>query len=143
MLSHRWERPAPPNAHPDSEDGKKAAALARYGEKGSCPMTGRHEWDYFYWIDFSCVHQTSVVPKALGIAKLPLYVSLCVEVLVSSGRGREYNQPGGQGSPRGAPRERLRRGTAQPLHQAPRPCSNSGAGARGGRQLACARTRGR
>ena len=82
MLSHRWERPAPPNAHPDSEDGKKAAALARYGEKGSCPMTGRHEWDYFYWIDFSCVHQTSVVPKALGIAKLPLYVSLCVEVLV-------------------------------------------------------------
>jgi hypothetical protein len=77
-----WSRPSlePSTAHPDDASNTKARSLAYYGRGGLCAACPNHLFDYFFWIDFAGVHQDGPVPKTLGIAKLPLYVAVAVEI---------------------------------------------------------------
>ena len=81
MFSHRWERPhmEPSKAFPDAEDNKKARALGFYSSAGLCPEFSQHQWDYYYWVDYACINQDDYEEKCLGIAKLPAYISCCIE----------------------------------------------------------------
>jgi hypothetical protein len=84
LFSHRWERPSlnPSEAHPDTPDGSKAKALARYGESGTCPIFHpHHTFEYFFWIDFAGIDQDNRREKWLGISKLPVYISSCIEMI--------------------------------------------------------------
>lgn len=84
IFSHRWSRPSldPAEAHPDTVDNVKAAALAKYGERGTCPIFHPHHiFDYFYWIDCAGIDQADRRNKWLGIAKLPAYVATCIEMI--------------------------------------------------------------
>lgn len=83
MFSHRWTRPSRKvdEAHPDSPDGRKAAAMATYGRGGNCGVFPNHQFEYFFWVDFAGVHQTDLRAKVLGVATLPLYVAACSEIV--------------------------------------------------------------
>ena len=83
MFSHRWTRPSVrvEEAHPDTPDGRKAAAMAAYGRGGNCGVFPNHQFEYFFWVDFAGVHQTDLHAKVLGVATLPLYVAACSEII--------------------------------------------------------------
>mmetsp|Transcript_44812 Transcript_44812/g.130517 ORF Transcript_44812/g.130517 Transcript_44812/m.130517 type:complete len:423 (-) Transcript_44812:199-1467(-) len=83
MFSHRWARPSmdPAQAFPDTVDNKKCKALGYYGYSGLCPVFSEHQFDYYYWIDYAGVNQSDYLDKLLGIAKLPLYISCCIEMI--------------------------------------------------------------
>jgi hypothetical protein len=92
MFSHRWERPDldPSRAFPDSPSNKKAAALGYYGEAGVCPEFAKHQWDYYYWIDYACIDQEDYDQKLLGIAKLPGYISCAIELIYYHSATADY-----------------------------------------------------
>ena len=83
MFSHRWERSHldADQSYPDSSRNKKAQALAHYGLYGLCPVFQQHRYDYYYWVDFSCINQDHYHEKLLGVAKLPGYISCAIEVI--------------------------------------------------------------
>ncbi|GMI28380.1 hypothetical protein TrRE_jg1657 [Triparma retinervis] len=84
LFSHRWERPNidPKEAHPDTPEGTKAKALAKYGSNGTCPIFHpHHTFDYFMWIDYAGIHQDDPRECVTGIAKLPAYISCCIEMI--------------------------------------------------------------
>lgn len=94
MFSHRWERPSleAGRAFPDSTDHKKAKALGFYGAAGVCPEFARHQWDYYYWIDFACINQDEYEEKCLGIAMLPAYISCCIELIYFHSSTTDYER---------------------------------------------------
>lgn len=86
LFSHRWERPSldPTKSHPDTVDNMKASSLAKYGERGICPIFYPHHiFDYFCWIDYAGIDQEGDRRnKWLGVAKLPAYVAACSEMIL-------------------------------------------------------------
>jgi len=83
FFTHRWLRPSydPKRAHPDSTHHEKAKALAEYCAGGTCSVFVEHTFDYYYWIDFCGIDQDDPLDKALGICKLPCYVTACFEAI--------------------------------------------------------------
>uniref|UniRef100_A0A7S4SGL7 Uncharacterized protein n=1 Tax=Alexandrium monilatum TaxID=311494 RepID=A0A7S4SGL7_9DINO len=93
FFSHRWERPSRvgAGAHPDSEDHKKAKALAKFGEFGSCPIFAEHHgFDYYFWVDYSSIDQVNSAPKEMGIAALSAYVASCIQMIMYNSETAEY-----------------------------------------------------
>jgi len=92
FLSHRWERPSlGADAHPDSESHKKAKALAKFGEFGTCPIFApHHAFDYYFWVDYSSIDQVNPIQKELGVAKLCAYVAACIQMIMYNSDTVEY-----------------------------------------------------
>lgn len=93
FLSHRWERPDlnASKAHPDSAGNKKAKALAKFGEFGTCPIFApNHDFDYYFWVDYSCIDQVNDIEKFAGISKLSAYVAGCIQIIMYNSLTADY-----------------------------------------------------
>jgi len=90
FFTHRWERPDGDDPHPDSIDHKKAKALAAFGAFGSCPIFLKHTFDYYFWVDYSSIHQTEQSAKTLGVAKLGAFVAGCIQMIMYNSSTAEY-----------------------------------------------------
>jgi len=92
FFSHRWERPSwEGDAHPDTEDHKKAKALAMFGEFGTCPIFApHHDFDYYFWVDYCSIDQVNPSPKELGVTKLCAYVAACIQMIMYDSETAEY-----------------------------------------------------
>uniref|UniRef100_A0A7S1SFK3 Uncharacterized protein n=1 Tax=Alexandrium catenella TaxID=2925 RepID=A0A7S1SFK3_ALECA len=94
FFSHRWERPsskAGGGGHPDSHDHKKARALAKFGEFGSCPIFApHHDFEYFFWVDYLSIHQVDPTEKSLGVSVLCAYVAACIQIIMYNSDTVEY-----------------------------------------------------
>jgi len=82
MFSHEWSRPSTPN--PDTEDCRKAKALATYAEAARARSV-----NIYYWLDYAAVSQDSVRDRMIGMAKLPCVFAVCTECLVYWSDGYE------------------------------------------------------
>ena len=69
MFSHRWCK----KDEPDDNSNSKAHALVEWAKyRKACGLRS------FFWIDYSCVDQKSIMP---GVTMLPLYVASCNNIV--------------------------------------------------------------
>jgi len=86
FLSHRWDSLSDPD-----EERNKARALGLYGRSGSSAnYSDALDFDHYYWIDQSCVHQDDDRLKQMAMLKLGVWMTTCTDFILFRSSKNDY-----------------------------------------------------